>query len=224
MNSFVKSLLLGATVGVLSLGSLIPSQAQAEIFVVEDQENRFSVSFPDTWAEISNQKPDDKLTIAAQGTNEFVECRVRVRNEERYLVYPEKLAAEVQRQYISRDFWDLYLGEYDEVDVLAFKDDSGLGYGHASMVEAAYETAGGKIIRKKGLMFASVYGSNLYILECSSEASVYDKWRRPFLAIVKSIDFERVSHPERQGYYRDFKGEDEEVEVLGPQELDEYKL
>ena len=223
MNSLLKSLLFGAIVGISAFGSF-SFDAKAEIFVVEDQDDRFSVSFPDTWAKVQNQKPDDKLTIAAQGVNEFVECRVRVRNEERYLIYPEKLAAEVQRQYISRDFWDLYLGEYDAVDVLRFKDDSGLGYGHASMVEAAYETADGKIVRKRGLMFASVYGSNLYILECSSEASVYDKWRPAFLGIVKSVDFERVSHPKREGHYRDFKGEEEQVDVLGPNELDEYKL
>ena len=223
MNSLFKSLIVGAIVGISAFGSF-PSNVKAEIFVVEDQENRFSMSFPDTWAKIINQKPDDKLTIAAQGTNEFVECRVRVRNEERYLIYPENLAAEVQRQYISRDFWDHYLGEYDAAEIESFKDDSGLGYGHASMVEAAYETAGGKIIRKRGLMFASVYGKNLFILECSSEESVYDKWRPAFLSIVKSIDFQRVSHPERQGHYRDFKGQEEEVNVLGPRELDEYKL
>ncbi len=221
MNSLFKSLLVGAIVGISALSSF-SFDAKAEVFVVEDQDDRFTVSFPDTWAEVVNQKSDDKLTIAAQGANEFVECRVRVRNEERYLVYPETLAAEVQRQYISRDFWDHYLGEYDAVDVISFKDDSGLGHGHASMVEAAYETAGGKIIRKRGLMFASVYGSNLYILECSSEATVYDKWRPAFLGIVKSIDFHRVSHPQRQGHYRDFK--DEQVEIVGPRELDEYKL
>ncbi|MGH1455566.1 MAG: PsbP-related protein [Alphaproteobacteria bacterium] len=220
----MKTLLLGAVVGSSALVSFSNTQAQAEIFVVEDQQNRFSVSFPDTWAEINNQKPDDKLTIAAQGVNEFVECRVRVRNEERYLVYPEKLAAEVQRQYISRDFWDLYLGEYNEVDVISFKDDAGLGYGHASMVEASYETADSTIVRKKGLAFASVYGNNLYILECSSEETVYDKWRPAFLSIVKSVDFKRVSHPNSEGYYRDFNGGDEQIEIEGPQELDAYKL
>ena len=223
MNSLFKSLLVGAIVGVSTLGAF-SFDAKAEIFYVEDQDDRFSVSFPDTWAKVSNQKEEDKLTIAAQGVNEFVECRVRVRNEERYLIYPETLAAEVQRTYISRDFWNHYLSEYDSYEIERFKDDAGLGYGHASMIEAAYETAGGKIVRKRGMMFASVYGSNLYILECSAEATVYDKWRQSFLGIVKSVDFQRVSHPHSQGYYRNFKTEDDQVEIVGPKELDAYKL
>lgn len=222
MKSFMKTLLCGAVVGAFALSA--PITANAEIFYVEDQGNRFSISFPDTWAKTSNQKPDDKLTIAAQGENEFVECRVRVRNEERYLIYPDKLAAQVQRQYVSQDFWKLYLGEYNEVEVNAFKDDSGLGAGHASMVEASYETADSTIVRKKALMFASSYGSNIYVVECSSEETVYDKWRQPFLSIVKSVDFDPVSHPDREGHYRDFTGEKEQIEIEGPRELDAYKL
>lgn len=218
MHSFFKSFLVGA-----AFCSMAISSASAEIFFVEDQNDRFTVAFPDSWKKIGNQKPDDKLTVVGPGENAFANCRVRVRSDRRYVIFPNKFGNAIQKVSFSKEFWNNYLGEYDDVSVEAFKDDAGLGRGHASVVEASYDTAEGPLVRKRGIMFASLYYDQLYIVDCSTEASVYPKWRSELLGIVKSVDFEKMQFEKSSGHYRDFQ-EDKPVEVAGPNELDVYKF
>ncbi len=197
--------------------------AHAEIFFYEDQDDRFTISFPDTWAVINNQKADDKLTIAGPGVNDHAICKVRVRSDRRFVIYPPKFDSDIQKIAYSHEFWKDYLGDYNEVVVDTFKDEAGLGLGFASMAEASFETAEGQIVRKRGVMFASLYHDQMYAVDCSAEASVYKKWRPAFLNVVKSIDFKNVRHVSPSGHYRAFLN-DKPVEVLGPEELDSYKF
>ncbi len=220
MHSLFKPFLIGAV--FLSV-AFSPSLTKANIFFVEDQDNRFTVSFPDLWKKVGNQKPDDRLTMLGQGENDFALCRVRVREDKRFVIYPSKFDDEIQRVSFSREFWNDYLGDYNEVSVDAFKDDAGLGFGTASMVEASYETAQGAIVRKRGLMFASLYHDQLYVIDCSSEESLYEKWRPSFLSIVKSMEFDKVTSEHKTGHYRDFMS-DRAVEVQGPKSLDVTKF
>lgn len=217
MHSLFKSVLMAAVFCSFGL-----AQARADVFFVEDQNDRFTVTFPDTWKQTDNQKPDDKLTVYAPGQYNFATCRVRVREDRRFVIYPSELSDEVQRVNISRDFWDDYLGEYDNVSVEVFKDNAGLGLGNASMVEAAFDTAEGALVHKRGIMFAAIYHDQLYIVDCSAEESVYDGFRPAFLGIVKSVDFTKINQGRPNGHYRDFT--DEEVEIEGPTELEGYKL
>lgn len=218
MHSLLKSVLVGA-----AFCSMAVSSANAEVFFIEDQGDRFTVSFPDTWQPVNNQKPDDKYTIAAPGKYDFATCRVRVREDRRFVIFPGKFDSDIQKVAYSREFWNDYLGEYDDIEVDVFKDEAGLGFGHASMVEASYDTAEGALVRKRGLMFASLYHDQLYVVDCSAEESVYQKWRQAFFGIVKSIDFKKVTHEHSNGHYRNFGG-DADVEVNGPKEMDKYKL
>lgn len=218
MHSFFKSILIGA-----SLCTMAASTAKAEVFFYEDQDDGYTISFPDTWATVDNQKPDDKLTIAAPGAYDYAGCRVRVREDRRFVIYPGKFDSDVQKVAYSRDFWNTYLGEYNNIVVDSFKDGSGLGLGYASMAEASYETAEGAIVRKRGVMFASLYHDHLYVVDCSSEESVYEKWRPAFLSVVKSVDFEAVRHRDKSGFYRAFE-HDAQVVIEGPKELDVYKF
>lgn len=218
MHSFFKSFLVGA-----AFCSMAISSAQAEVFFIEDQNDRFTVTFPDLWKKIGNQKTDDKLTVVGPGVNDFANCRVRVRSDRRYVIFPNKFGSAIQKVSFSKDFWNNYLGEYDDVSVDVFKDEAGLGRGHASMVEVSYDTAEGPLVRKRGIMFASLYYDQLYIVDCSAEASVYSKWRDAFLGIVKSVDFKKMQFEKSSGHYRDFQ-EDDPVEVVGPRELDVYKF
>lgn len=222
MNSFIKSFLVGAILCSAAF-SVTSSPARAEIFFVEDQDDRFSVSFPDLWKKVSNQKPDDKLTIIAPGVNDHAGCRVRVRGDRRFVIFPDKFNDDIQKVAFSREFWDDYLGEYNDIEVEFFKDEAGLGFGHASMIDASYETTGGPIVRKRGIMFASLYHDQLYVVECSSEESLHSKWRRSFLGVIKSVDFGKVTHENKSGHYRPFMG-DGPVEVQGPKSNDIYKF
>ena len=218
MHSFFKSLLVGAT-----FCSMAISSAQAEVFFVEDKNDRFTMTIPDLWKKIGNQKADDKLTVVGPGENGFVNCRVRVRDDRRYVIFPNKFGSAIQKVSFSKKFWNNYLGEYDDVTVDAFKDEAALGRGHASMVEVSYDTAEGPLVRKRGLVLASLYYDKLYIVDCSTEASVYPKWRSELLGIVKSVDFKKMQFENSSGNYRDFQ-EDDPVEVVGSKELDVYKF
>ncbi len=223
-KSFYTRLALGAlfTVG---LATVLSSYAQAESFFFEDREERFTITFPDTWKRISNQKADDRITIAAPGTNDYATCRVRVRQDRRYVIYPGKFDSDVQKVAYSRDFWNAYLGEFNDVVVDTFKDHSGLGSGYASMAEATYETAEGSLVRKRGVMFATLYHDRVYIADCSAEESVYHEWRPAFLSVVKSLDITAGNrHPKAVGHYRPFNNKGEEVKVLGRKKLDTYSF
>ncbi len=218
MFSKVKSLLLGTAVCM----ALAPT-AQAEIFYIEDKDDLFSISFPDSWAVVTNQKVDDKLTISGPGPNEYAECRVRVRSDRRFAIYPYELETDVQRVAYSYEFWNSYLGEYNDVEINTFRDEAGLGLGFASMAEANFETAEGAIVRKKGVMFASLYRNQMYAVDCSAEETVYNKWKPAFLSIVKSLDFTDKRQKTPQGSYRGFL-HDKPTNVLGPTELENYKF
>ncbi len=217
MHSLLKFVLIA---GLFCSSTFL--NAQAEVFFIEDQNDRFSITFPDLWDRISDQKSDDKLTVAGQGVNDHAICRVRVRNDRRFIIYPSEFGSAIQKVAVSEDFWKNYLGDYDDVSVEAFKDESGLGRGHASMVEASYITSQGATVRKRGIMFASLFYDQLYVLDCSSEASVYEKWRPAFLGIIKSVDFDPVMYDNPNGHYRRFQ-DDMAVEVVGPNDLDAYK-
>lgn len=218
----LKSFLFGAFMCMCAI-AMAQTRAHAEIFYVESEEGGFSVTFPDTWKVISNQKPDDKITIAGPGTYEFSTCRVRVRQDRRFVIFPSQFDDEIQRLAFSRKFWDDYVGEYDNVNINAFKDNSGLGQGYASMAEVTFDTAEGAIVKKRGLMFASLYHDHLFIVDCSAEESVYDKWRPAFLGIVKSINYEPLRDRYMHGHYRQ-RDEKDDLVIEGPTELDVYKF
>ncbi len=220
MHFVLKSILVGA---VMCSAAFSFSQVRAEVFVIEDQQNSFSLSFPDSWATTTNQKPDDKLTIAGPGVNDYAVCRVRVRQDKRYAIYPVAFSDPVQKVAYSREFWTDYLGEYEDIIVDAFKDESGVGKAFASTAEASFMSTDGTPVRKRGIMFAGLYFDRAYIVDCSSEQTLYDKWRPQFLSIIKSVDFSKMIHEFPNGDYRKFQ-EDPEVKIQGPAVLDVYKF
>lgn len=215
MRSVFKSFMIGAAACLCFMGA---SSAQAEVFFVEDQNDGFSVTFPDTWALTENQKADDKLTVTAPGTNALASCRVRVREDRRFLIYPPtKFSDAVQKVGFSKKFWENYLGEYDDVNVEFFKDEAGVGEAFASMVEASYTTATGTIAHKRGIMFAGLYRDNVYILDCAAQEDAYAKWRPDFMGIIKSVDMRQEVHQKSHGAYRDFNS-DADIVIQGPKD------
>lgn len=203
------------------LASVAGSPASADVFFWRDAGTNLSVTYVDTWRQINNQKPDDIFTVAAPGDNEFATCRVRVREDRRFVIYPRRDAAAIQRQNYSREFWDGYVGEFAGATINGVWDNAGLGDGFASFADVSFIPAVGPKAQMRGLMFATVYNGKAYIAECSSEASVYGDWYKPFLSFVKSVDFRNEYHIHGNGWYRDFT-QDGPLRIRGRKDIDLY--
>jgi hypothetical protein len=201
------------------VGMGAPAKAQ-EVFYWSDPHTEFSVTFPDEWRQISNQKPDDVLTIAAPGTDN-AECRLRRREDRRSVIYPRDFAPEVQRTSYSIDFWEKYLGEYDNAVVNAGRDNAGLGKGFASYADASYLAVVGPRVPMRGIMLGGVYNDKSYIFECSAAHAAFDQWHPYFLSILKSVDFRAEYSNRTNGYYRPFQN-DPDIRIRNARPMDTY--
>ncbi len=216
MSKILKSFLIAIT-----FFSVSTSSAFAEVFYVENDKGRFSMSFPDSWALGHNQKSDDMLTVWAPGTYDHASCKMRVREDRRFVVYPVRYSGEIQRSAYSKDFWFDYLNEYTDPYVAYVTDVGGLGRGFASYAEAFYTTAVGPKVVKQAIMFVSQYHDKTYILECSAEIAAYPKWHKAFLSVAKSIDFKKSISDMKTGHYtRDFLG-DGQLIIYGERPFDD---
>lgn len=203
------------------LASAAGSPASADVFFWRDADTNLSVTYADTWRQTSNQKPDDIFTVLAPGDNQYAACRVRVREDRRFVIYPRRNAAAIQRQNYSRDFWDSYVGEFNGAVINNVWDNAGLGDGFASFADISFITSVGPKVQKRGLMFATVYNDKAYIAECSSETGAFVDWYKPFLSFVKSVDFRDEYHIHGNGWYRDFT-QDGPLRIMGRKDIDLY--
>lgn len=177
------------------LFAVTAAPAMADVFVWQHHETGASVTFPDRWAVVGNQKSDDVLTIAAPGQRDFASCRMRIRDEGRFTIYPRKFDAALQRMHVSQDFWQQYFAEYDGTQIYRAYDGAGLGDATASRVEVGFITPGSPKMLKRGIVQAGLYDNKLYVFECSAENGAYLKWRPVFTEIFKSVDIGKPSQP-----------------------------
>ncbi|MEM7650831.1 MAG: hypothetical protein AAF204_01955 [Pseudomonadota bacterium] len=191
------------------------SSAAADVNVWRDPDTKMTVSYADTWAQLNNQNPGDVLTIQAPGANDHAICSVNIADEGRFKIYPVRFSGAIQRMNVSQDYWDAYLGRYNNVVVHEGTDNNGLGRGFASMASVSYETVKGAKMKKRAIGFASHYRNHIYTVECSAEASAYHKWHGQFLSFIKSVDFHQGTNFATSGYYRNFMG-DKTLKVRGP--------
>jgi len=193
---------------ILLLGSCACSKSvHAEIFRWQDPDTGIQANYPDTWGRINNQKPDDKLTIAAPNASKGAQCRIRLRKDNRFTIHPAKHADEIQRTQFSRKFWDQYLGEYDDVTLHGLRDNGALGRGHASYIEASYTTTAGPEIQKRALLGATLYYDKVYIYECAAAEDSFKQHYPAFTQILKSVTFSKIIHGHPNGEYRLFTGD-----------------
>jgi len=193
--------------GIVSVAAILgfSSSAKADYVLWQDPATGVSLSWPDTWKMVGNADPDDIVTIMAPSGRAHAACRLRERNDTRYLIYPPYYSPDIQKVAYSFTFWDRYLGEYAGHEIYTMRDGAGIGRGFASYVEAGYESAvQGPEMRRQALAFASLYNGTAYIFECSSHQDAFGLWKGPFLSIAKSIDFKKAHHELRSGNYRDF--------------------
>lgn len=194
----------------LTLIVLFPAAARADYFHWRDPESGLTITFPDTWNQQNNRKPEDKLTVMAPSDNDQPVCKVKVTDDRRYVIFPPELGRDVQKTAVSVPFWKDYLGEYDGYNLSRVYDGAGLGRWHASYALASYKTHLGTAQQtRRAIMFASLYNDKLYILECSSLNHAYERWAPMFQSIVKSVDFKKAYHELKIGDYANFlKGAD----------------
>lgn len=201
LRRFLSLPLLGAA---LSL-SLWANDARADYVVWEDAKSGFTISYPDTWKIVSNQKTDDVLTIMPPSGRANVQCRMRTREDGRFKTYPSGFDPAIQKIAYGADFWQAYLGEYTNATIYQTHDGAGLGRGYAGLAEAGYwSEIPGPFMPRKAIMFASLYNGTAYILECSSHADAYGDWRADFLSIAKSVDFKKSRDELLNGHYHNF--------------------
>jgi hypothetical protein len=212
----IKSLAIGAAILMAAV-----SPARAETFLWRDAENKLSLTFPDQWRQVHNQQPDDVITVAAPGDNEFATCRMRVRDDGRFTIYPRKYAANIQHINYSREFWEKYVGEFSGAEINGVWDNAGLGDGFASFADVSFISPIEPKVQKRGLIFATVYNNKAYITECSSEAGAYEHWYKPFLSFVKSVDFRDEYSPRLNAWYRGFQY-DPVIRIRGRKDIDLY--
>lgn len=205
---------------------LIAPVAQAEVFVWQDENTKLTVAYPDRWGMTSNQKPDDVLTILApenQGQGDQAACRLRVNQDGRFKIYPRRLADAVQRVNVSKEFWTDYMNEFSDPVLVNVTDNAGLGDGFAGMAQARFTPAGpAPVIRKQGLMLATIYNDKAYVFECSARSSAYPQWHGAFLSILKSVSFRPEYHADVNGHYRNFMGDDPVI-IKGERPFDETR-
>lgn len=198
---------------------LFPVHAKADYFVWADPESGLSLSFPDTWKRVQSKDPDDVLILMAPSENAKPQCRIRTREDKRYLIYPPELSDSIQRIAVSKPFWDDYFGEFDESIIYKIQDGAGLGRGFASFALARYtERFGTRFQERDGILFASLYNDTMYIVECSALTGGYDNYRFIFQSVIKSIDFKKAHHELATGNYADFLAEGAEL-AIGPERL-----
>ncbi len=200
--SFSSKIIL--SLSVLLLGAASAPKASAEIFYWEDADTHMSFTYPDRWLATHNQRDDDIYAVMAPGINNHATCRLRVREDQRFEIYPEYLADEVARINYGQSFWEDYLGEYENVSIERVYSDAGLGRGFGSYASASYTTAQGPRMDKRALMLVSLYNNKAYIVECSAEIHSYHQWHQSFLSVVKSVDFRKEINQAKNGYYRNF--------------------
>ena len=186
-----------------------PLAARADYFVWQDAGTGMSLTFPDTWQRANNIDADDIVTLLAPSGRENAMCRVRMRPEGRFLIYPPGFASDIQKTTYNADFWMDYLTEYFYPQLYIAQDTAGLGRAFAGYAEASYwSTRPGPMMPRHGLMFAALYNGRAYVLECSSHADAFDRWKAAFLSVAKSVDFPKAYHELVQGNYpRNFTGD-----------------
>lgn len=195
---------------MLTVFLLLPLSARADYFVWRDPGSGLSISFPDTWKVLSSKKPDEILTVMAPSDNAQPVCKVKVRDDRRYVIFPAGYGKDVQNVAVSVPFWKQYLGEYDGYNLARVYDGAGFGRWYASYAIGGYKVMNGTVLQlRRSLMFASLYNDKLYILECSALNHAYDEWAMMFQSVVKSVDFKKAHHEFPIGEYANFlKGAD----------------
>jgi hypothetical protein len=179
--------------------------ARADYFLWEDSKTGLSFTFPDTWQVVQNADPEDLLTVMAPGGRGHAQCRIRSEIDGRYKIYPPRYDWAIQKIDFSFDFWNKYLKEYQNSEIVSIQNGAGLGRGYAGYAVAEYVgEVPGPEMRRKGLMFVSLYHDRQFVLDCSSHEDAFSRWKSLFLSVAGSVDYKKTHYEMTTGNYRNF--------------------
>lgn len=192
--------------------------AHADYVVWNDVETGATLSFPDTWKQINNQQPDDLITLSIPSSDdENAVCRLRAREDKRFIIYPNANRADVRDLHFTQQFWDQYTASYDNVNIVRQQDNGGLGRGFSSMLLVSFMAPPTEpAAQRAGVMAVTNYYDHVYVAECTSSLLSYRKFNDGFLSFFKSINFKKVYHELTIGDYRNFLNEWGTIDVLLP--------
>jgi hypothetical protein len=189
---------------------VLPLPAKADYFVWNDPKSGMSLTFPDMWQRQNNLRPDTIMTVMAPSENDQPVCKVDVRDDKRFVIYPVRYSDPIQKVAVSLPFWKNYLGHYDDYTLDGVYDGAGLGRGFASYALASYTQRFGTTMQtRRAIMFASLYHDKMYVIECSSLNHAYEQWAADFRGVIKSVDFKKANHELPTGEYANFLREAE---------------
>lgn len=195
---------------ILAAVLIFPTAAKADYFVWKDEKTGLAITFPDTWKMQNNVGDNTILTVMGSSYNDQPVCKVDVKDDKRYTIFPAKYGADIQKIAVSTPFWEKYLAQYDEYNLGTVYDGAGLGRWYASYALASYNRHFGTVIQqRRAIMYASLYRDKLYVIECSALDHAYERWEGDFRGIIKSVDFDKAYHEVPTGEYANFLEEAE---------------
>ncbi|AGH97705.1 hypothetical protein [Micavibrio aeruginosavorus] len=199
----MKHLLSACMAVALMIGA--SASARADYFVWQDAETGLSVTFPDTWKTVSSNQPDEILTLMAPAPGDFAVCRIRTNEDRRFVVFPPRMASDVQKISYSTGFWDTYLADYDDVELYGVLDNTGLGRGFGSFAVADFKSDFvGPYMGRRAIASAALYNDRAYVMDCSTREGVFAQWQPLFMSVMGSVDFKKTHDEVITGNYRNF--------------------
>ncbi|MDB5477533.1 MAG: hypothetical protein JWM96_28 [Alphaproteobacteria bacterium] len=179
------------------------STAHAHYNAWNDGEFDYNLAYPDTWKEQGGLPGDGRIKMMAPGAD-GASCTVFAKQDRRFVIYPRDYMLDVVAQEIQWSYWEQAVANYD--DLYFYYDNYGaLGGGDARYTLVDYidrTTEPG--IRKRALIFATLYGDLHMMTMCSSPIETFDSHVTDFGQITDSIQMKPRYTPNIRGYYRDF--------------------
>lgn len=197
--------------GLIAISTIVAftGTAKADYNVWTDAKTRATLTFPDTWKQVNNELPIDLITLSLPSGDDAATCRVRVEEDRRFMIYPNRYRKDIRDQFFTTNFWAKTLTAYNNVNLIKYEDNAGLGQGFASMALVSYLTPpnkadGSDVTDRGGIMAVTSYGDKVYLAECSSYLPSYSKYHVQFMDFFKSITFKKAYHELAVGDYRNF--------------------
>jgi len=199
----------------------ISGSAKADYAIWSDAKTGVTLSFPDSWKLMNNQLPIDVITLSVPSGDDRAECRVQSEEDKRFMIYPSKNRPDIRDLNFTREYWEKYVTAYNNVNVIRYADNTGLGQGFSSMVLLSYLTTpdtkdGSDVQDRGGVMAVTNYGDKVYVVQCSSLLPSYSNYHSQFMSFFKSISFKKAYHESVVGDYRNFLNEMGTIDVPFP--------
>lgn len=212
-----------STFGFIAITAIVAftGTAKADYNVWTEAKTKLTLSFPDTWKQINNDLPIDLITLSVPSGGDNAVCRVRAEEDRRFMIYPNRYRKDIRDQFFTTDYWVKTLTAYNNVNLIKYEDNAGLGQGFASMALVSYLTPttkgdGSDVSDRGGIMAVTHYGDKVYLAECSVYLPSYSNYHVQFMDFFKSISFKKAHHELAVGDYRNFLNDWGTVNVAFP--------